>query len=164
MAKTKKLKIKKRKSIISNMKKHNLKQCFVKLEKIDHLINIRKTNQITLKVNFKKNKCLVNNTEIKSKSRIFNVAVRIRQNIISIENIEAKPKPKQHVNKPLNMMLSDAWRLCKRDNINNERYAGQFVMAKMNGYSLQKFYLLPRIKRALMYYFSVKDLMVQSKL
>lgn len=152
MAKTRKVKINKKESKIQkNKKKYNLKECFVKLEKIDHLLRPKTTQNThthSLKVFIKKNHLTVNNVAIEeSAHRVFNIGLHVKFDRVIIEtSINSKPVSKGAVFEEkestessfpsIHMITNNAWRRCLAASKRNGTILleGQHVIAKMKSY------------------------------
>lgn len=89
MAKAKKV-LRKRKEI-KVKKDFNLKECFVKLEKIDNLLRPKERKKIitkTLNVRINKSQLIVNNVQIhESAFRVFNIKIKMRSNEMIIQQL-----------------------------------------------------------------------------
>lgn len=72
-------------------KDFNLKECFVKLEKIDNLLRPKERKKIitkTLNVRINKSQLIVNNVQIhESAFRVFNIKIKMRSNEMIIQQL-----------------------------------------------------------------------------
>lgn len=124
--------------------KFNLKECVVRLEKIDHLV--KKEHTKTFDVEIRNGTLKVDNrfhsNEISE--GVFQLEIKIKQTkilIVPCEEIVNPIIPPSKISKPfprsLNQLISDAWSNCLREKKHAKMTLteSQFVMAKMKGYS-----------------------------
>lgn len=120
-------------NVIGLKKKYNIKDCVVKLNRI----NIEKVEKFDFNINVRIRKNVVNI----GKKQLFLTDPAQRLNIsLGIQNCDIVMKccniikPKKVVVKSLNNFIDDAWRKIKMDNIGNEVRVGDIVLAKMTGF------------------------------
>lgn len=138
--KTVKQKLNKVQSIKKGQNPFKIKDCFVKLNRLDvtsalsllrDTANIEKTFNVDIKIH--KNKITVKNQTLNfTKSKNANINLKIDRKD-TLQTMCSVPTASQ-VN-TLSQLINIAWRKCKTDNKGAELTIGQVVLSKMKGYS-----------------------------